>query len=157
MSRTFVIGDIHGALKALKQVIAAIDPQRDDRLIFLGDYVDGWSESAQVIDQLIALDGMYSCIFIKGNHDAWCESWLNGDPAEDLWVAQGGKATIDSYRKVSRKQKLIHLEFLNRMRGYYIDDQNRLFIHAGYSSMHGPPKSGMKVTTSGTGRFGRWL
>lgn len=140
MPRTFVIGDIHGALKALKQLIELLRLEKDDRLIFLGDYVDGWSESAQVIDLLITLDGEYSCIFIKGNHDAWCESWLNGDPAEELWVAQGGRATIDSYRKVKRKEKLIHLEFLNRMKGYYIDEQNRLFIHAGYSSMHGPAK-----------------
>ena len=53
MSRTIVIGDIHGALKALDQFIIKIAPENQDRIIFLGDYVDGWSESTQVIQYLI--------------------------------------------------------------------------------------------------------
>ena len=79
MLRTFVIGDIHGALKALQQLVLKLDLQRDDKLIFLGDYVDGWSQSAEVIDDLIKLDAQYTCVFIKGNHDAWCEDWLRDD------------------------------------------------------------------------------
>ena len=50
MKRTLVIGDIHGALKALLQVFERARITADDKLIFLGDYVDGWSESAQVLD-----------------------------------------------------------------------------------------------------------
>lgn len=138
MSKIFVIGDIHGALKALKQVIAAIDLQRDDRLIFLGDYVDGWSQSAQVINYLIRLDKKYSCLFIKGNHDRWCESWLAGEEPDELWLLQGGLATVHSYRTYTSKQKEVHLEFFNRMINYYVDYDNRLFIHAGFSSTRGP-------------------
>ena len=40
MSRTIVIGDIHGALKALDQLLFKIALQNHDRIIFLGDYVD---------------------------------------------------------------------------------------------------------------------
>ena len=67
--RTLVIGDIHGGLRALKQLLETLDLQASDQLIFLGDYVDGWSEAAQVIDFLINLQDQYSCVFIKGNHD----------------------------------------------------------------------------------------
>lgn len=138
MPRTFVIGDIHGALKALQQIIRLINPQPDDELIFLGDYVDGWSESAGVIDYLIALDQQYRCIFIKGNHDAWCEDWLSGKEASTTWMLHGGKLTVESYQHFSRERKQEHLAFFNRMHNYYVDDTNRLFIHAGFSSMHGP-------------------
>jgi serine/threonine protein phosphatase 1 len=41
---------------------------REDTLIFLGDFVDGWSESPQVLDFLIELDKKQNCIFIRGNH-----------------------------------------------------------------------------------------
>lgn len=34
MPATYVIGDIHGALKALKQLIARIAPTEEDTLIF---------------------------------------------------------------------------------------------------------------------------
>ena len=140
MPRTFVIGDIHGALKALEQLMARMNAQREDRLVFLGDYVDGWSQSAQVIDYLLELDKTHTCIFIKGNHDAWCESWLGGDLADKEWLFHGGKETVKSYQGASPARKLVHLEFFNRMRNYYTDEGNRLYIHAGFSSMHGPAK-----------------
>lgn len=41
--RTFAIGDIHGGLKALLQVLNKIDIAEKDSLIFMGDYLDGWS------------------------------------------------------------------------------------------------------------------
>ena len=138
--RTFVIGDIHGALRALQQVMDKINAQKEDRLIFLGDYVDGWSQSAQVIDYLIALQRTHTCIFIKGNHDAWCESWLDGEMPDKDWLMHGGKATIKSYEGYSTAQRKKHLLFFNRMHNYYVDEANRLFIHAGFSSMHGPDK-----------------
>ncbi|HEX9512180.1 MAG TPA: metallophosphoesterase [Puia sp.] len=138
MAKTYVIGDIHGALKALEQVIKKINLQKEDRLIFLGDYVDGWSQSQQVIQFLMELDKKQDCTFIKGNHDAWCEEWLSGEDPEETWVIHGGQATIDSYRPLTKRQKNVHLAFLSRMRPYYIDEVNRLFIHAGFCSMRGP-------------------
>jgi serine/threonine protein phosphatase 1 len=138
--RTFVIGDIHGALKALEQLMEKINVQPADMLVFLGDYVDGWSQSAQVIDYLAALDKIHPCIFIKGNHDAWCEAWLGGDVADSEWLFHGGLQTVKSYASFSSQQKEAHLAFFNRMRNYYIDEANRLFVHAGFSSMHGPAK-----------------
>jgi serine/threonine protein phosphatase 1 len=140
MSRTFVTGDIHGALKALRQVMAKIVPQEDDRLIFLGDYVDGWSQSQEVIQYLIELEDQVHCIFIKGNHDIWCEEWLQGGAPDPTWLIHGGKATIKSYAALSAGHKKTHLEFFNRMCHYIIDPYKRLFIHAGFTSMHGPEK-----------------
>lgn len=138
MPATYVIGDIHGALKALKQLINRIAPKEEDTLIFLGDYVDGWSESAEVITWLMELESQYNCIFVKGNHDAWCESWLHGIMPEASWQRNGGKETVESFNKLSPEQTVIHTRFLERMLLYYIDPQNRLYIHAGFTSTHGP-------------------
>lgn len=55
MSRTLVIGDIHGGCRALQQVLERAEVTPGDQLIFLGDYVDGWSESSQIIQFLIEL------------------------------------------------------------------------------------------------------
>jgi serine/threonine protein phosphatase 1 len=140
MKRTLVFGDIHGGLKALIQLLERIDLSENDRLIFLGDYVDGWSESAQVIDFLIDLSQKQECIFIRGNHDVWCYEWLMNDFVNEIWFMHGGKSTIESYQnmELSRKQK--HLDFFGEMRDYFVDENNNLFIHAGFSSMHGPEK-----------------
>ena len=100
MKRTLVFGDIHGGLKALIQLLEKVAVKENDRLIFLGDYVDGWSESAQVVDFLIDLSQKQECIFIRGNHDVWCQEWLNKDVVNDIWYLHGGKSTIESYQSI---------------------------------------------------------
>ena len=138
--RTLAIGDIHGGLKALKQVLKRAEVTTNDQLIFLGDYVDGWSESAQVIDYLMQLSKTTTCIFIKGNHDKWCEQWLADGSVNDVWYIHGGKETIESYDGFSKLEKELHLNFFEAMPLYHIDDENRLFVHAGFTSMHGVRK-----------------
>jgi serine/threonine protein phosphatase 1 len=138
--KTFVIGDIHGGFKALIQLLRKMDLKEEDTLIFLGDYVDGWSESAQVIKFLIELSENINCIFIKGNHDSWCEEWLETNYINPVWFLHGGKEAIESYEGFSEEEKQRHLQFFKSLKFYYIDEKNRLFIHAGYTSQHGVEK-----------------
>jgi serine/threonine protein phosphatase 1 len=140
MKKTFVIGDIHGGLKALQQVLQRASVLADDTLIFLGDYVDGWSESAQVIEFLIDLDQNQKCVFILGNHDTWCKDWLKNGETNETWLFHGGKSTVKSYEGYTADKKLCHLNFFEKMYDYFVDENNNLFIHAGFSSMHGPSK-----------------
>jgi len=76
MNRTFVIGDIHGAFRALQQILERAGVQENDQLIFLGDFVDGWSQSFEVIQYLVEIEKKNKFIFIKGKHDRWCQQWL---------------------------------------------------------------------------------
>lgn len=140
MSRTLVIGDIHGGLKALIQVLHKAAIQPDDIIIFLGDYVDGWSESPGVLDFLIALSEQQNCIFIKGNHDELLLDWLENrheNLNEKIWFKHGGKATVDAYSTISDYKKQQHIAFLKSLQNYYLDAENRLFIHAGFTNMNG--------------------
>jgi serine/threonine protein phosphatase 1 len=148
MSKTVVIGDIHGGLKALEQLLSKTALTADDTIIFLGDYVDGWSESAQLIDFLMGFQQKHHCIFIKGNHDLWCEDWLSKGIAPEKWLIHGGKATVQSYQGFSDAQILKHLQFFEAMHNFYIDNDNNLFIHAGFTSMHGPAHEHYSTTYS---------
>jgi len=140
MSRILVIGDIHGGLRALHQVIERAEVTTADTLIFLGDYVDGWSESPQVLDYLIQLSRKQNCVFIKGNHDELLLDWLEGNTEnfdESMWFKHGGEATVLAYQKVAEADKQNHIAFLKTLQNYYLDEQNRLFIHAGFTNMNG--------------------
>lgn len=140
MSRTLVIGDIHGGLKALLQVLQKAEIEPKDTLVFLGDYVDGWSESPAVLEYLIALSDQQKCIFLRGNHDELLLDWLENrheNIKEELWFKHGGKATVDAYLNVSSETKQKHITFLKSLRNYYLDAENRLFIHAGFTNMNG--------------------
>lgn len=137
---TYVIGDIHGALKALNQIIKLIKPDENSRLIFLGDYVDGLPESGQTIDFLIELDTRFNCVFLKGNHDVWLEEWLETGHADPLWLASDGQSTLRSYGSFSGVEKKKHRDFLRKFRSFYVDDQQNLYVHAGFTSQQGPAK-----------------
>ena len=140
MKRTLVIGDIHGGLKGLEQVLTRAKVTTEDTLIFLGDYVDGWSESAQTIEFLIDLSTKQNCVFILGNHDLWCSLWLEKGASNPIWLAHGGKETMASYVKTGYIMEASHKKFFANLKEYYVDKENRLFVHAGFTSMHGVEK-----------------
>jgi serine/threonine protein phosphatase 1 len=137
MNRTLVIGDIHGGLRALHQIIERANVTINDTLIFLGDYVDGWSQSPQVLDYLIDLGKKQKCIFIRGNHDELLLDWLENSTDNREWYKHGGESTVIAYSTISEATKLKHIAFLKSLENYYLDDKNRLFIHAGFTNMNG--------------------
>ncbi|PWA06891.1 metallophosphoesterase family protein [Flavobacterium psychrotolerans] len=135
--RTLIIGDIHGGLRALHQILERANVTQKDTLIFLGDYVDGWSQSPQVIDFLIELDKKQNCVFIRGNHDDLLLSWLHESKDNLLWYKHGGEATVLAYAKVDDETKKKHIKFLKSLSNHYLDEKNRLFVHAGFTNMNG--------------------
>lgn len=135
--RTFVIGDIHGGLLALEQVLQKAAITTADKLIFLGDYVDGWSQSPQVIDKLIELQSQQNVICIRGNHDELLLQWLREGKDNEQWYNHGGEATVTAYEKLNKTHKEIHIRFLESLDDYHLDTQNRLFVHAGFTNMNG--------------------
>ncbi|MGX1022972.1 metallophosphoesterase family protein [Psychroflexus sp. MBR-150] len=138
MARTLVIGDIHGALKALKEILEKAKVTKDDKLIFLGDYVDGWSDSAKTLDFLISLQQTHNCIMLKGNHDELLLDWLIHQTENEKWLMHGGKSTLEAYKNLDETHKKIHQKFIKNLSTYHVDNQNRLFVHAGFANMHGP-------------------
>jgi len=53
-NRVFAIGDIHGCFNPLKELIEnKIQLQKNDKLIFLGDYIDRGTNSKEVVDYII--------------------------------------------------------------------------------------------------------
>jgi serine/threonine protein phosphatase 1 len=133
--RKFVIGDIHGGYLGLVQVLEKVNFDYDnDMLISLGDVTDGWPQVAESIELLMQIKHL---IYIKGNHDEWTERFLRPTiklgPSDYTWnwYRQGGKATYHSYYygKLDLVDK--HMEFISNALPYYLDDENRLFLHAG--------------------------
>lgn len=135
--RTLVIGDIHSGLQALKQLLEKAKVGPKDKLIFLGDYVDGWSEAAETIDFLMELGRSHQCRFIRGNHDELCKAWLLEQGHNPTWLIHGGEMTRQSYENRSPEEWKIHIDFFDRLENYYLDAKNRLFLHAGFTNLKG--------------------
>jgi serine/threonine protein phosphatase 1 len=137
MSRTLVIGDIHGSYKALVQILERAAVTTTDLLVFLGDYVDGWGQSPEVIDHLISLKASHNCVFVRGNHDELLHNWLTTGEYSEQWFNHGGRITMDTYNELSDEKKQLHTFFLESLEDYYLDNDNRLFVHAGFTNMNG--------------------
>lgn len=140
MSRQLVFGDIHGGFRALVEVFEKACITTNDHLIFLGDYVDGWSESPEVLDFLIAINKTHQCTFIRGNHDQLFLDYLLGNNKNinyEMWFQHGGEATVNAYKNVSANKIDGHIAFLQSLQNYFIDSENRLFVHAGFTNMNG--------------------
>ncbi len=135
--RRLVIGDIHSGLKALRQVLERARVTTDDHLVFLGDYVDSWSEAFETVDFLIGLDKTHNCTFIRGNHDELCYGWMRANEESPTWLAHGGAATKMSYLNVEREKWDAHFTFYEGLQNTYLDENNRLYLHAGYTNLKG--------------------
>lgn len=144
--RTFCIGDIHGSLKGLIQVLELSQyDYKTDNLIFLGDYVDGWSESAEVIQFILDLKSKIellgrhkdSIICIRGNHDEWCNEWMKTSLGRSAWLTQGGQSTVDSYVRTGHITSDDHKKFFRGLYNYYVDEKNKGFVHGGFTSSKG--------------------
>jgi serine/threonine protein phosphatase 1 len=98
---TFVIGDIHANLAALKDLLAQITPQlqEDDTLVFLGDYIDRGPDARGCVDRILDLreETAARVVTLMGNHEDWLLRSLN-DPTRHSWLL-GMEAfdTIESY------------------------------------------------------------
>ena len=135
--RTLVIGDIHSGLKALEQVLFRAAVSKEDKLIFLGDYVDGWSQAVETVDFLIALEKTHKCIYLRGNHDELCSDWLVKGADNPMWIQHGGTSSIDSYKNADKYTIAKHIRFFDRLKNYYLDADNRLYLHAGFTNVKG--------------------
>ncbi|MDE2222545.1 MAG: metallophosphoesterase [Candidatus Omnitrophica bacterium] len=125
--KTLVMGDIHGAYKAMLQCFerCGFDAARD-LLIVLGDVCDGYPHVNACIDALL---GVKHCRYILGNHDLWALKWAQTGWKEDVWLSQGGKGTIASYG--GNPMPKPHVDFL-RTASFWFACEDRIFVHGGF-------------------------
>lgn len=68
--RLLAVGDIHGYLNKLTSLMDLVVPELDDRVVFLGDYIDRGPDSPGVIQYLIDFSKKFPrSIFLGGNHE----------------------------------------------------------------------------------------
>ncbi len=128
--RLFAIGDIHGCSTAFKALITAIDPQPDDTIVTLGDYVDWGPDSRSVIRQLTELSGRCRLIPLLGNHEEMLLQALELDSALRAWLDFGGEQTLLSYPYDGTNIiDPAHVEFIRGCQDFFETD-GFIFTHA---------------------------
>ncbi len=145
--RVYAIGDIHGCaqqLAALHEIVAedlARRPVDSALLLHIGDYVDRGSDTAGVLERLVAGSPVAGTetINLLGNHDDTMWHALSGDRAAATdWLFAGGKPALESYGidpetpRESWRESVpsSHLDFLQGLPLRH-QEGGYLFVHAG--------------------------
>lgn len=130
MGKKFVLGDIHGNIKALKQCLERSNFNYDeDMLIVLGDICDGYKYVKECVDELLKIK---DCVLVIGNHDWWTLDWIETGHIAHMWEKQGGENTMKSYGYEKPPQS--HIDFLKNHHTVYIVDNDGvkyIFVHGG--------------------------
>lgn len=135
--RTYVVGDIHGYLHPLVELLEKVNfDYENDCLISMGDLCDRGPDTWGVLEHLLKIKNL---ILIKGNHDPWLLTWLETTRQDRVWLYNGGMTTIKSY--IANEQKNIdkHIELLNSGLYYYKtvhNGQRMCFVHGGFDKNH---------------------
>jgi len=103
--RAYAVGDIHGRLDLLEQLLARIEqdlgrrPPRKTLLIFLGDLIDRGPDSRGVVERLrIFRHDRIRPYFLAGNHEEVLLRLLAGERGIlDSWLKYGGGECLRSY------------------------------------------------------------
>ncbi len=151
--RTFVVGDIHGDLEALRTLVAKMPKlEPEDTLVFLGDYIDRGPHSAEVVEVVrgIERNAGFKVVCLRGNHE---DAWLR--VLERRWdefvfpPGNGCLATMRSYTGgpipeegalpvVEERDSLFTgaffpkdvVEWFRGLADYY-EDEHGIYVHAG--------------------------
>jgi len=134
-NRIYAIADIHGCFNAMKDLIEnKIQISKEDKLIFLGDYIDRGPDSKKVLDYIMDLqNNHYDIVTLRGNHESMLiDAWYN-ESAMSKWILNGGSETllsfgIDKLKNIDSK----YMHFLENL-NYYYELDKYIFVHAGFN------------------------
>ena len=123
MKRTIFIGDVHGCVDELDELLERTAYGADDRLCFVGDLVARGPDTQGVLDRVRELDG----IVVRGNHE---ERILAAHRAK----AQGkrGPRLGPAHHRLLRELGEVEFEYMAGLPlSYELPDHNIRLVHGG--------------------------
>jgi protein phosphatase len=151
-----VIGDVHGNIDELKQVITAAQVVGDHRsVIFLGDIIDYGDHNLECFDVMFDMINNANAILILGNHERKMSKWIDSDFGRTFkgTISHGMQKTIDEINTKVAADPTFETKFISKWRAMqaasvqHIVIRDHLFTHgaatptmwdkAGHSSLYG--------------------
>ena len=104
---TLAIGDVHGNLPALKELLAVIGREvgRGDTVVFLGDYIDRGPDSRGCIDAILDFRGkaLAAVVCLRGNHEEWLALTMSDFTRHSWILGMDGLRTVRSYSTAAER------------------------------------------------------
>jgi serine/threonine protein phosphatase 1 len=120
VSRTIVIGDIHGCFEELVALLDIVDLQKADRVVAVGDLTVKGNKSKEVLDLFIE-DSRFSSVL--GNHDLSLVRFWRGETSS---LKNSQRQTLDELKPNTSR----YCEYLGSL-PLLIDLGSHVVVHAG--------------------------
>ena len=146
----FVLSDIHGQYGKYRAMLQAIGLRPDDTLYVLGDVLDRGPEPVELLYDMMSRQNV---VPILGNHEfmaAYCLGFLMQEITDEAiagldgtrlaalseWLdpANGGRATLDAFRRLSPEDREDILDYLGEFSLYEevsAGGKDYVLVHAG--------------------------
>jgi serine/threonine protein phosphatase 1 len=145
---TYVISDIHGEYQKFIALLDKIELKDTDTLYVLGDVLD---RGTHPIKTLLKLMEMPNAVCLVGNHEVmalecleFMQKEITDETIEELdiktweniltWQNNGGKTTIDEFRRLDTDMRMTVLDFINDFLAYEeltVAGKDFILVHAG--------------------------
>ena len=111
---TFAIGDIHGNIRALDDLLVLITPETGagDSVVFLGDYIDRGANSKECIERILDFQkaGKAKVVTLLGNHEQWLMRTFHDHTRHSWILGMEALSTIQSYSPSAASTEIDPLE-----------------------------------------------
>ncbi|MFP6871234.1 MAG: metallophosphoesterase family protein [Nitrospinota bacterium] len=137
MSNLYAIGDIHGQRRMLDMLLEKVPLEKDDEIVFIGDYIDRGPDSRGVVDAVLEFKLAYpNTTCLRGNHEDMFLDYIKAEEnyPRGIFTMNGGVETLNSYgidpRQGPMRVPPLHTAFFEGL-GYRHEARGFVFVHAG--------------------------
>ena len=131
--RIIIVGDIHGCIEELNELIHKINLQPSDSLYFIGDLIDRGPDSVAVVKKCYSLSLEYSVKLILGNHEEKFLRYLKHiETKTGLETQMSG---VDEFPQLIKGLEKGEIDFLRS--AYYsieLQEEKITLLHGGISN-----------------------
>lgn len=133
MGRTIAIGDVHGCLEELQELLGKLQLDSSDRLVFVGDLVDRGPDPVRVVRFVMRLLQAHpNTVVLKGNHeDKLCKWRLREAQRKESGRENKMRQPDDARRAQWEALTEGEVDWLRNLPVYAVLDDNWVAVHAG--------------------------
>lgn len=128
----YAMSDIHGCLEAFEAALKLVDLSGDNKLLLLGDYINGGEDNYGVLDRIIGLQRKYGSdkvIALRGNHEDMAIIDMAIEGSLRIYSEDKSERSHDSdYGEEDRDDE--YITWMGDLPCYYVEG-NAIFCHAG--------------------------
>jgi len=127
-----ILGDLHGCLTELKELLTILEARGCSKYILIGDLLDRGPDSAGVVKHLRELSYTHKVVLVKGNHELKHERYLKH--IREKTVYERKMKDIKGLHQITRELSEDDVTWLDKAVLYYqlnFEEHDILLTHAG--------------------------